>query len=200
VENLIIFGSSGFAREALCWVQDEGKYNVVGFYGKDNITIDGISTIPNLKNEEGSAFLIAVGSSALRKKLWLEALTYNLHPCKAIIHPKAVIGRNNKIANGTIICPLAVLTVNCEIAENVLVNIGATIGHDCRIEAHSNIAPGASISGFCVLGEGSYLGAKSVLREHVKIGDWATVGIGTTVIKNVKPNTTVIGSIQRLLD
>jgi acetyltransferase-like isoleucine patch superfamily enzyme len=43
------------------------------------------------------------------------------------------------------------------------------------------------------VGDGCYLGIGSVIRDHVRIGDHAIVGMGAVVVADVASGQTVLG-------
>lgn len=83
---------------------------------------------------------------------------------------ETVVGKGTKINN------------NVHIAHNV------QIGNDCLIMA------GVSISGSTTIGDRVVVNPQAAVSKHVKIGDNSEVGMNSTVIRDVRPNTRVIGS------
>lgn len=79
------------------------------------------------------------------------------------------------------------------VGDNVILNTGCTVDHDCVIASHAHICPGAHLGGNVRVGEGAWVGIGSAVLHERKIGEWATVGGGATVINNVTAHTTVVG-------
>jgi serine acetyltransferase len=50
------------------------------------------------------------------------------------------------------------------------------------------------VSGNVLIGQGALIGAASAVRENLKVGNNATVGLGATVVKDVADNITVVGT------
>jgi len=50
------------------------------------------------------------------------------------------------------------------------------------------------ICGFAQIGEASYFGSGSRVLPHVKIGNHATIGAGSVVLRKVKDEDTVFGN------
>ena len=73
------------------------------------------------------------------------------------------------------------------------------IGHDVHLEKNVEITAGVIIGGFCTLGEEAYAGINSCLRNRRTIGSNVTIGMGTTVIRDIPANTTVVGNPAREL-
>ncbi len=57
---------------------------------------------------------------------------------------------------------------------------------------------GAVLCGNVFVGENSFIGAQSIVKEGVNIGKNVIVGAGAVVVKNVPDNTTVLGNPARL--
>ena len=58
-----------------------------------------------------------------------------------------------------------------KIEDDVIVNTSVTIDHECYVGYGSNISPGAVLSGNVKIGKKSFIGANSVIKEGVEIGD-----------------------------
>ena len=112
---------------------------------------------------------------------------------------------------------------DCKIAAFVEIQKGVTIGDRCAIEAFVFIPSGVTIEDEVFIGphvcftndlypkavnpewkvtptlvkKGSSIGAGSIIRCGVTIGENALVGAGSVVTKNVAPNTVVVGNPAR---
>lgn len=195
---LVVIGAGGFAREAFSWLPPE--YQVEAFYsnlGPPQNSMFGVPVIRDLDGMSGSEFLVAIGEPQAKKKLWEMAISRGLFPCDPIIHPTATVGRDCRMGRGSILCPQSVVTTNVSIGVCFLLNLGATIGHDCEVADFVTVSPGANVSGGVVLGEASYIGTNSCIREKVFIGADSTVGMGSVVVKTVSNGMTVVGNPAR---
>ena len=63
--------------------------------------------------------------------------------------------------------------------------VGATIGHDNIIGEFCHIAAQACIGSKLIVGKGVHFGLNCTVRENLKIGDYATVGMGAVLTKDV---------------
>lgn len=68
------------------------------------------------------------------------------------------------------------------------------IGHDVQLFRNVEITAGCVIGGFVEIYEGGYVGINSVLRNRIKIGKKAFVGMGAVVTKSVDDGITVVGN------
>jgi acetyltransferase-like isoleucine patch superfamily enzyme len=92
-----------------------------------------------------------------------------------------------------------VLTTQISIGDHVIVNIGCTVGHDTVIEHFCNIAPIVAVSGNVLLCEGAEVGTGSSLRQGIRIGRGAMVGMGSVVTKEVADADLVMGVPARVV-
>lgn len=155
--------------------------------------------IPRLE-EEGFIFVIGLGDNKLRKKIF-EKYSYLSFP--NIIHASASIGFKQVDAlsdkKGNIITAGVRFTNNIKMGNFGIFNLNCTIGHDCVIEDFVNIAPGANVSGNVYLKKGAYIGTNAAVLQGVSIdskitiGEFATIGAGAVVTKDVQDYTTVVG-------
>lgn len=101
------------------------------------------------------------------------------------IHPAAKIGRRLVIDHGmaTVIGETAI------IGDDVLIYHGVTLGSKTgeRGKRHPTI------------GNNVVLGAQSLVIGNISVGDGATVGAATLVVRDVAPNTTVVGNPAKVL-
>lgn len=73
------------------------------------------------------------------------------------------------------------------------------IGHDAQLGRSVTITAGCTIGGYCDIGDHVYIGVGAALRNRITIGEKARIGMGSTVIHDVAPDTTVVGNPARLL-
>jgi len=103
-----------------------------------------------------------------------------------------VIGDNVDIGSGTMV-DRGILT-DTVIENNVKIDNLVHIGHNCTIGEGTMITAGAVLGGGVVIGKNCFIGLNSCIKQRIKIGDDSLVGMGAVVIKDVPPNTTVIGN------
>jgi acetyltransferase-like isoleucine patch superfamily enzyme len=58
----------------------------------------------------------------------------------------------------------------------------------------------AELSGSVEIGEGAWIGPSACVIQRTKIGAYALVGLGSVVLKDVEPNTTVAGNPARVIN
>ena len=118
---------------------------------------------------------------------------------------KCKIGKDCKIAAFVEIQKGAVIGDRCAIEAFVFIPSGVTIEDEVFIGPHvcftNDLYPKAVNPGWKVTStlvkKGASIGAGSIIRCGVTIGENALVGAGSVVTKNVAPNTVVVGNPAR---
>jgi len=209
VKNLIIVGAGGFGRELLQWVKDinkiQTKWSIKGFIDDNLNALDGmecdynvIGSIQDWKPEDVEVFACAIANPRTKEDI-VTLLKSRGATFESIIHPTAVIGEYNKIGEGLIAYPKSAITINVKIGDYVTL-LSSGIGHDAVVGDYSTISSYCDITGGAQLGKKVFLGSHVTIVPGKKVGDDAYVGAGSVVIKNVKPNTKVMGNpAQKIL-
>ena len=106
---------------------------------------------------------------------------------------EVIIGDNNVISEHvTIQRPFDVCTTN--IGNNNIIMAHSHIGHDAVVLDNTEICTGCIIGGYAMIEDNVKLKLGVTVRNRVIVQKNAIVGMGSVVVKNVKPNTTVYGN------
>ena len=73
------------------------------------------------------------------------------------------------------------------------------VAHDCKIGDFVKIANSVKIAGFTTVQSFSYLGLSAVIHQFIVIGQASMVGMNSTVVKSVRPGSTIAGTPAKLL-
>ncbi|HWB64020.1 MAG TPA: hypothetical protein VG603_10950, partial [Chitinophagales bacterium] len=68
------------------------------------------------------------------------------------------------------------------------------IAHNVDIGKHTVVIAGCSIGGSAKIGEFCWLAPSSTILENVKIGNYARVGLGAVVVKDVPEHANMVGN------
>jgi UDP-perosamine 4-acetyltransferase len=203
--KLVVVGAGGHARSILEAVRAAGEHEAVActdprpeLAGKD---LDGVPIVGDdsrlaelLESGAGAACIGLGGAANNRPRMALfDRILGAGFELPAIIHPAAIVASNARIGRGCVVLAAAVVGPGASLADNVVVNTGAVVEHDCIIEAHVHVATGALLGGEVVCERLSHIGIGASVLNGLRIGAGAVVGGGSAVIRDVAPETTVVG-------
>ncbi len=208
---LVIAGAGGFGRETLDVLRasdpNGSTWDFMGFVSDippdltlfERIGASWLGTIDSfLDSPREIHFVIAVGDPVARRLIAKKFEQSGSRPA-TLIHPRATLGADVYIGEGSIICSNVSITTNVRIGNHVHINPNSTIGHDVRIADFVSINPLVAISGNVSIETGSQLGTHSAVLQGLRVGAGSFVGAGAVVIKDVETGKTVVGIPARPL-
>jgi len=223
--SIIILGAGGHGRVILDIIRQAGQFTPIGFL--DNNTalhgrrVDGLPVLGGIDlisknrtpgvNQRAPGFspagpndamcssaVIAIGDNGIRRLIaeQVEAAGIALPP---IIHPSAQIATNVTIGRGVVIAAGALVCAHCQIGDYAILNTGCIVDHESMIGTAVHVCPGVRLAGHVTLESGAFIGIGSTVIQNVRIGFEAIVGAGAVVTTNVDPMTTVVGVPARAI-
>lgn len=105
---------------------------------------------------------------------------------------KIIIGENVELLGGNII-EKGVHRDTC-IGKNTKIAVGTIIEHDTIIEEENMICAGAVITGRVRIEKSCYIGPNSTIRNNIVLGEKTLVSMGAVVTKSTKGNERVTGN------
>lgn len=181
--------SAGRAAVTLIGFLDDAQVDpalLAPFAPRLGTVADGLARFPE------AALIGGVADGRVR-----ERLVGGRTPGPPLVHPLADVGEDIALGAGSVICSHASLTTHITVGEHVHVSRGAAIGHDTVLEDYVSVMPLAAVSGNVHLGRGAFVGTGATIRQGVRVGAWAVVGMGAVVLEDVPPAMTVVGNPAR---
>ena len=147
------------------------------------------------------------------------ARPYSAHE-SAIIEPEVMIGQGTKVWHFSKLMGPSTIGDNCVLGQNVVIERNVTIGHRVKIQNNVSVYRGVTLDDdvFCgpsmvftnvstprshyprrekfeatYVGKGASIGANATIICGVTIGQYAMVGAGAVVTKDVPDYTLVLG-------
>ena len=195
--KLIIFGLGEQAEIAHFYFSKFTSYEVAAFTVDDEFSgeqslIPGVPVIPFSKIQthcprEDHAAFVAIGYSkmnVLRRQKYdqMKALSYKFasYVSERATNYSTSIGENCFILEDNTIQPLV------HIGNNVTLWSGNHIGHHSRVMDDCFITSHVVISGGCIIGEKTFIGVNSTLRDHITIGKSNMIGAGSLILSDTE--------------
>ncbi|WP_280671513.1 MULTISPECIES: acetyltransferase [unclassified Dysgonomonas] len=186
---MYLYGAGGHAK-VIIDILKSMNISVTSVYD-DNLSISEVLGTPVVHDKVSSPLIISIGNNAIRKKV--EEKLQNINYGKALA-TSAIISDTALIENGTVVMQGVVIQSSVKIGRHAIINTGATVDHDCIIHDFVHIAPGCNLCGNVEVGEGTFIGAGTVIIPGVKVGKWCVVGAGSVIRKNIPDNVMAVGN------
>lgn len=210
MKNLVIIGAGGMGRSisftAKGCIGYGESFITKGFIDDDLDALDGFSgyppllgTIQNYQIEDDDVFVCSIGSRKEKQKV-CESLLKRGAKFQSLIAKTAKIEDHVEIGDGCIIANWVIIGCETKIGINNLIQDFAIVGHDCTVGDYVRIDTHCTCVGGTEICSGATLHTSSVINHNVKVGEDATVGALSFVIRSVKPGTTVCGNPARKIE
>ena len=201
--SVIILGAGGHGQvvaDILLRVYEGGaRWEPIGFLDDDSslagTAIMGLPVLGNiarLGEVNHDAIVVTIGDNRTRSQIFCSTREGGERFVQAV-HPTAVLASDVRLGEGVMVCAHAVLNSGTVIGDNVILNTGCTVDHHNYIASHAHVAPGGHLGGNVRLGEGTLIGIGSSILPGRSVGDWAVIGAGAAVVKDVPPYATAVG-------
>lgn len=202
MEDIYIFGASGYARETALLINDIGKYTIKAFVDiessekllavKDqSYPVISENLFKNICNENITNAAIAISSPKIAYKIIAKFENKCTFP--NLIHSSVILAGDHTMGIGNIITYNCVFTDNINIGSFNRFNIGVTVGHDVVIGNNNQFNPTCNVSGNIKIGNNNLFGVNSVLLQGVQIGNDIIIGASSLVLKKILKPGTYIG-------
>jgi len=200
--KIIIIGAGGHGRVVLDILKNSHQVEVAGFIDADSSLhhkfIDGIEVLGDFSmlqqcGKHGVAgAIIAIGDNRIRNS-YAQAVEKTDIGLVNAIHPAATIAGNARIGKNVVIAAGVTICTHVTIADSVICNTGCIIDHESTICRAAHICPGVKLAGHVKIGELAFVGIGSTVVQSVEVGESAVVGAGSVVLRNVPAYSTVVG-------
>lgn len=117
----------------------------------------------------------------------------------SLIDPSAFVSRTAHVGVGCVIYPHCYVGLNARVGDFVFCLSGCTINHDVVVEDRTVLASGATLAGYVHVEADCYLGQECTVRQNLRIGHNSLLGMGAVVVKDVPPDSVMVGNPARIL-
>jgi sugar O-acyltransferase (sialic acid O-acetyltransferase NeuD family) len=206
--RVLVIGAGGHGQvvaDILLRMADAGSdVSIVG-YLDDNLSLAGqrmldlpvLGPLANLNAIPHDAVVVAVGGNKTRQRLASELASQGERFLTAR-HPRSVIAPDVSIGLGSMICAGVIVNTGSAIGAHAILNTGSTIDHHNQVGDFAHVAPGVHLGGDVHIGVGTLIGIGSTVLPQHSVGNWAVVGAGSTVIRDIPSGVTAVGTPARV--
>lgn len=145
------------------------------------------------------ALVLGVGLPRIKAALVARLEPLGL-PWTTVVHPRATVGPNVTLGDGTYVAAGAIVTVNVRIGRFVTVNMHGQVAHDDVVEDFATLHPDVHLSGNVRIGEGAELGTGAMVIPGLQVGAWAVLGAGAVAVGSVPSGARYAGMPARILE
>ena len=208
---MILWGGTGQAKVVRPIIEHSGSRVVAVFDDTPGLAppfadiplIEGWRGFESWLGKQGSSgvgFCVTIGNphGRVRLRLHEQLERAGLEPVSAI-HPTAFVADNAKLGEGAQVMAGAVICAEASIGRQCIINTRASVDHEDVLADGVEVGPGATLCGLVQIGVGAWVCAGATVLPRIKIGPDAIVGAGAVVIRDVAPNTKVVGVPARPL-
>ena len=145
-------------------------------------------------SEMGYRFIYTIYRIDVERLQLFDSLGFNEQNLATFIHPTAYVAPDVVIASGVVIMPYAMVSAAANLGLANIIMTGATIGHNTKIDRCCHIASQAVLGAFLEIKKGVHIGVNSCTEANLTIGEYATLGMGSVLTKNIGDREIWVGN------
>lgn len=212
-ERLVIVGAGDFAREVLWAAQeaaaqgtspppagflDDAPERAAEMLRAAGVELPVLGTIGGYAPRPEDRLVCAIGAPRTRLAV-CDRLVAAGARFTNLVHPTAAIGPGARLGTGIFMWRYATVSVNVTLGDFVIMNAYSGIGHDAVVERGCTLSGHVDITGRAWLEQGVFVGSHASVLPGARVGEFATVGAGSVVLRRVQAGRTVLGVPARPL-
>jgi sugar O-acyltransferase (sialic acid O-acetyltransferase NeuD family) len=116
-----------------------------------------------------------------------------------IVDPSAFVSASARIGPGCVIYPSCFVGLNATLGERVFALSSAVINHDDHLGDRVTVCSNVSLAGNVEVEADCYLGQACTVKQFVRVGKGSLIGMGAVVLRDVPPNSVMVGNPARKL-
>lgn len=194
MNGVLLVAAGGLAREVLALERAVGRFQVIRLIDDDTALwgskLDGAPVVGGLEEVEpygDSQIVVCAGHGSARRRIVARLSDLGVGPDRyaTVVHPSVDVPGGCTVGYGSILLAQVVLTADVAVGRHVVAMPHVTLTHHDVVEDFVTLAAGVSLGGGVRVGAGSYLGMNASVRERVRVGPDATLGMGGALLRDL---------------
>lgn len=199
---ILLIGSDGMAPEVLDAVRAAGTHEPVGFLDDDadrhGTWLDGVPVLGGLDaatSHRDAELVLCPARGGARASLAARLATAGIPDARYAVvrHPSVDVPRGCVPGPGTVLLAHVALAGDVRIGRHVMVMPNVTLHHGAVLEDFVTLAAGVSLGARVHVGRWAYVGMNASVRERVRVGADAVLGMGAAAVRDVPARETWAG-------
>lgn len=210
MRDVIIAGAGAQARIACDIFTRFGIARVIGFLDLNNNReywgkeIEGrkvLGPVEDLRDHATPGETgVFIGCADLKQKFELiSTITSQGYDFVSAIHPHASIAQSATIGEGVMIEAPGFVQPSATVGDHVVLYGATGVLHDTVIAPCTTVGTNAQVGAWVKMGSRIRSFISSTIVSHLTIGDDVIIGAGSTVMSDVEPGCTVVGTPARVI-
>ena len=206
----VIAGAGTYGAVYHKYLSEDGKYDIVAFLDDDTSKIGetlnglpvvaGIMDFARLREMGVEAVFCPMGDNKLRLK-YLRNCQKEGFQTPGFIHKSVIIPDDIRIGQGVYILPGSIIMPFVEIRDFAMISMGVKVAHHTILREASFLSTGVNLGASIDFGQCAFAGIGSIITTGIsRVGNYATIGAGAVIIRDVADHAVVVGNPGRVLD
>ena len=204
MQDLLIYGAGDLGREYAWFV--EAINQVLPTWELRGFLDDGIPAgtrmdrwpvlgdISYLRQFNRNIFVVCAVAAPHVKEQIVERLSgLSTVRFPVLAHPSVIMAPDVTIGEGSVIGPGCVLSAQVSIGRHVIINQMSSVSHNACVGDFCMIGPANNLGGWVRVGKGVDAGIGCTFKMETNVGDYAILGAGAVVVKDIPPACTAVG-------
>ncbi|MET0931986.1 MAG: NeuD/PglB/VioB family sugar acetyltransferase [Aeromicrobium sp.] len=208
MDNLILVGAGGLAREVAEAVAAGSRYRILGIVDDDRAlqgtSVAGVPVLGGLDQvwwDRTSDIVICIGHGRARRRVVELLAAHDIGPSRfaTVVHPSVHVPASCFLGVGSVLLAHVAVAADARIGRHVVVMPNVTVAQDVVVGNFATLCGGAGLSGGVTVGEGAYLGLNARVARQVRLGADSTLGMGASLLEDLPADETWAGVPARQL-
>ncbi|MFT4953625.1 MAG: sugar O-acyltransferase (sialic acid O-acetyltransferase NeuD family) [Pseudoalteromonas tetraodonis] len=151
-----------------------------------------------LESNSLASAVVAIGNAKIRESILIELQSRKI-ATPTLIHPSAIVSKYAEVDDACVVMAGAVINAFATIGKGCIINSNSVVEHDCKLADYVHVCPNSAVAGGTIIGERTWVGIGTNVRQMISIGADVLIGAGSVVVKDIPSGQTVIGVPAQVL-